>query len=358
MSSIRTLVLKGTKHNMGIEYGKQLNSELLISLKIMKKFFIEENHIAFEKLFQNADLFYSRYPFGFQRFIQGIAIGSDLSLNEVKILNAMEPLYGLINEKQEISACSFINIDGSNTISKANIIGRLYDFFKPYNLLAKYLTVTVLHETDTIPTAFISMPGQIYCPTCINAKSLFVELNNGMPSGGYNVNYQRETLLINLLKSLQNSDSFDQMDKQLLSLNSDYSLVINVANQNNIKSYEYSSFEGSKAYIPPLNNNFASTNFFLNKTWNIPLATDESAWLGVSRKDNLLNNNNVNFSIQDMMEILDRKLVDGGANWDATIYQIAFDTNTQDLYLRVTQEDTTWTHIGLAGLFTLNENEA
>lgn len=355
MSNIRTLVLKGTKHNMGIEYGKKLNSELLISLKIMKKFFIEENYIAFEKLLQNANLFYARYPFGFQKFIQGIAIGSGLSLDEVKILNAMEPLYGLINEEQEISACSFINIDGSNTISKANVIGRLYDFFKPYNLLAKYLTVTVLHETDTIPTAFISMPGQIYCPTCINAKSLFVELNNGMPSGGFEVNTQRETLLINLLGSLQNSANFDQMDKQLSSLNSDYSLVINVADQNNIKSYEYSSFEGSKTYIPPLNNNFASTNFFLNKTWNIPLATDESAWLGVSRKDNLLNNNNVNFSIQDMMELLDRKLVDGGTNWDATIYQIAFDTNTQDLYLRVTQEDQEWTHIDLAGLFTLNE---
>lgn len=359
MSNVRILSLRGTKYNMGVEYGKQLNPELIISLNIIKQFFIIENNITFNALNHSADLFYSRYPFGFQRFIQGVANGSELSLDEVKILNGMEPLYALIDGQQEISACSFLNVDGSYTASQANIIGRLYDFFQPYNLLAKYLTVTVLHETDTVPTAFISMPGQIYCPTCINANSLFVELNNGMPSGGFEVNAQRASLLINLLEATQNSASFDQIDKQLSSLNSDFSLVINVADQNNIKSYEYSSFSGNKAYIPPQNSNFASTNFFLNNTWEAPLPTDNSTWIGVSRRDNLLNNANktVDFSIQDMMNLLDKKITDAGANWDATIYQIAFDTSTQDLYLRITQENNEWTHVNLAGLFNLNEIE-
>lgn len=357
MSNIKTLVLKGTKYEMGFSYGEKLKQELIVSLKIIKQFFTVENKISLEELIHGADSFYNRYPYGFQKFIQGVSHGSELSLSEVKILNAMEPLYALINDRQEISACSFLNVDNSNTISKANMIGRLYDFFKPYHLLAKYLTVTVLHETDTVPTAFISMPGQIYCPTCINAKSLFVELNNGMPSGGFEVNTQRESLLINLLESLQNSDSFDQMDKQLSSLNSDYSLVINVADQTNIKSYEFSSFSGNKVYNPPLNSNFASTNFFLNQTWKSPLPTDDLTWLGVSRRNNLLNNATENFSIEDMMNLLDTKIIDGGANWDATMYQIAFDTKSQDLYLRITQEEKEWTHIDLAGLFNLNEIE-
>lgn len=323
---------------------KQLFSEMKTSLEILYKFFIEEHDISLERLTAKADQFYQKYPYGYQQFIKGVSEGSGLSLNEVKILNGMETLNSLKNKQHEISACSFLSVPPTHTTSKFNIIGRNYDFSEPYNKIASYLTVTILKETDAIPTAIIGLPGQIYCPTCINSNSIFIELNNGMPSGGFDVNHNAQSMLITLLEVAQNSQSFSQMDKLLSSRDSDYSLVINTANQPHVKSYEFSSFKGDKHYIPKVNSIFASTNFFQNETWvtNSEL-TDESTWLGISRRSNLINGVREDSTIEDVKQLLDVHHSDGGAKWDFTIYQIIFDTNTQELCLKVPQEDIEWT---------------
>lgn len=344
MSNIKLITLEGTKYRMGVEYGKQLVSEMKASLGILYKFFVNEHNVSLERLTAKADQFYQKYPFSYQQFIKGVAQGSGLSLDEVKILNGMETLYALKDEQQEIGACAFLAVPPTHTVSNYNIIGRNYDFPEPYNKIASYLTVTVLKEIDAIPTAIIGLPGQIYCPSCINANSLFIELNNGMPSGGYEVNHDAQSMLITLLEIAQNSESFAQMDKLLSARDSDYSLVINTANKTHVKSYEFSSFKGDKHFVPNKNSVFVSTNFFQNETWdsNAEL-TDESTWLGISRRSNLINGVKENSSIEDVKQLLDVHHSNSGAKWDLTIYQIIFDTNTQELCLKVPQEDTDWT---------------
>jgi hypothetical protein len=344
MSNIRIIRLEGSKHEMGVEYGKQLVLEMRASLDILYKFFIEENNISLERLVEKADQFYQRYPLGYQKFIQGISEGSGLSLDEVKILNGMETLYVLKNEKQELGACAFVSIPPNS--SNYNIIGRNYDFPAPYNEIAKYLTVTILKEPDTVPTAIIALPGQIYGATCINANSLFIALNNGMPSGGFEVNDNVQSMLITLLETIQNSSNFSQMDKLLLSHNSDYSLIINTADQNHVKSYEYSSFKGNRSYMPEEKKVFVSTNFYQDNSWkNIEKATDKSSWLGISRRDNLLNSAKKESTIEEVKNLFDLKYIDGGAKLDRTIYQAIFDTKSQELYLKIAQEDLEWTCI-------------
>jgi hypothetical protein len=344
MNNIRIIRLEGSKYAMGLEYGKQLASEMRASLDILYKFFIEENNISLEKLTVKANQFYQRYPFCYQRFIQGISEGSGLTLNEVKILNGMETLYVLTNEKQELGACAFVSIPPNS--SNSNIIARNYDFPAPYNEIAKYLTITILKEPDTISTAIIALPGQIYGATCINANSLFIALNNGMPSGGFEVNDNVQSMLITLLETIQNSSNFSQMDKILSSHNSDYSLIINTADQNHVKSYEFSSFKGNRSFIPEENKVFVSTNFYQDDSWNnINKANDKSSWLGISRRDNLLNSAKKESTIEDIKDLLDLKYIDGGAKVDRTIYQVIFDTKSQELYLKIAQEDLEWTCI-------------
>ncbi len=354
MNDIRILVLEGTKYNMGIEYGKQLKEELHISLVILKEFFIDQQNISFDKLLNKAEEFYNRYPVSYQKFIEGVAIGSNLSFDEAKILNAMEILRSLVDGQETLGGCSFINIPGAKTTSGANIIGRNYDYAGlPYKLIAEYLTVTILKEADMVPTAFIALPGQIYAPTAINAASLFISLNNAMPSGGFVVNNQNQSLLINLLIALQNSQNFAQLDNQLEQLNSDFSLVINAADQHHLKSYEYSAFQNMKNYLPENNLCFASTNFYLHQDWDMPIATDELTWNGVSRRNNLLlQTTEETYSIKNIIDLLDIDLNLGGAKLDTTIYQIVFDTKLKDLYLKRTQQDKKWTHISLSKLFS------
>ncbi len=345
MQGIRTLVLNGTKYAMGIEYGKQLKLELLASLEILKEFFIQKHNLSIVQLLNQANLLYNKYPPSFQKFIKGLAKGSGISLTEAKILNAMETLNALINKKEILAACAFLAAPSCND---THILGRNYDFAQPYDQIAKYLTITIIKENGKIPVAIIALPGQIYAPTAINKHSLFLELNNGMPSGGYEVNHHNQSLLINMLIALQTSKSTSELDQKLSLYNSDLSLIINSADQNTVKSYEYSSLYGLKSYVAE--KTFVSTNFYLNYEWNLPSPDDESTWHGVSRRNNLLKQIKNTNSAQTIMDILDTKLSEGGAKWENTIYQIVFDPSNKDLYVKRTKEEQDWNYINLSEL--------
>ena len=83
--------------------------------------------------------------------------------------------------------------------------------------------------------------------------------------------------------------------------------------------------------------------------------SDKETWQGVSRRDNLLNfDKNTTFTVNDIMKMLDTKIPDGGATWDLTIYQMVYDSTTNDLYLKRTLEDNEWQHVELNDLFNKN----
>lgn len=352
-AGINLLVLKGTQSQMGIKYGKIMRARLNEVLNILKEYYVAQHSVPYEKLVAKANVFYEKYPYPYQRFIKGMAQGSGLSIDDCKVLNAMETLNSVIGVNS-IHWCSFMTIPGSKTTTNSTIVGRNYDFPPPFDKCAKYLTVTVLLEEDKIPTALISMPGQIYCPSCLNSEGLFMELNNGMPSGGSYVNDQRQSLLINMLQTMQNSETLSQAEKQMRATKSDYSLVVNTADKRDTKSYEFSSTQGMKPYFPPKDEVFVSTNFFLNKTWEkIPSPFDNNTWFGVTRRNNLLKLAGMKekHSISTIMSLMDKNLEEGGARWDLTIYQIIFDSNSLDLYLKVPNLNANWTKIALSSHF-------
>jgi hypothetical protein len=111
----------------------------------------------------------------------GIFVGANISLSEVCILYAMETLNSL-TRSAPIAQCSFIKFP--NTIN-TSFIPRNYDYPAPFDKIAEYLIVTISFATDLLPVAIIGLPCQIYCPTCINSENIFMELNIGMPSGGF-----------------------------------------------------------------------------------------------------------------------------------------------------------------------------
>ena len=352
--AIQTVILSGTHEEMGAQYGKALQDELKAALSILEDFYITQHRVTYTKLRDQADILYKRFPLNYQLFIQGVSQGSGLSLDDVKILNAMETLDRLIPPIQA-PGCAFLSIPGNKTATHFSLIGRNYDFRPPYDSLAKYLTVTILKEPNAVPTAFISIAGEIYCPTCINANGLFMELNNGSPSGGSWINENRQSLLINLLQILQNSNDLSQMEKQLNATQSDYSLIINTANKDNSKSYEFSSTLGMKTVFPSSNDVFVSTNFYLNKTWeNIPVETDATTWLGVTRRNNLLNlaSQLEQFDIPAFELLMDKQIKNGGGAWDFTIYQLIFDMNDFSLYVKINKEGNAWNKIPLEKLFS------
>jgi len=299
-------------------------------------------------------LFYNRYGYSYQQFLQGMSGGSGLTLDECKILNGMETLNSLVEQSASLSWCAFLSIPPSKTLSNKTLIGRNYDFPTPYDLTAHYLTITILNEPNSVSTAIIAMAGQIYCPSCVNANGIFSEFNNGMPSGGYTHRFDRQSLLSNLMLYTQYAGTLDQLRTELMATQTDYSLIVNTADPNGTQSYEFSATLGMKPYTPDLEKPFASTNFYLNQTWEgIPIPTDNTTWIGVTRRNNLLKlaAKLDRADIPEMQQLMDTKLENGGAVWDFTIYQIIFDTSSSDLYVKVTKEDKEWTKVPLQKLF-------
>ena len=168
--------------------------------------------------------------------------------------------------------------------------------------------------------------------------------------------------MINLLEAIQNSKNFQQLDKQLLALNSDYSLIINTAGPSDIKSYEFSSSQGLKSHSPSTDCIYVSTNYYQHPDWEkLPEPTDESTWQGVTRRQNLEKQNidDISIDITEIMDRLDSEIHNGGSKWDMTIYQIAFDTGSKELYLKRPTHEDNWNKIPLNEYFAeVNSNSA
>ena len=346
-----------------------------------------ENILDQTKAFNNR---YMNSPYG--EFLQGMAEGANLTLSTCQVLNAMETFMtmpstlkllsdlGLMKNRRHqrrqtclagyeitdaLGYCTFAFVPPANSSTNSALIGRTYDYPPPFNEIAQGLTLTFLFPVDSIPTAIISMPGQIYCPTCVTATGNFIELNAGMPSGGWETLYN-PSLLIGLLTTAQNLSfqTFDQLSEGFLNLPIDYSLIVNMANKTTARSFEYATnvtLGGPTAHscTAPNNAPFASTNFFQCPAWkNLPLPTDACTWKGVTRHNNAVSYFEKNTtSPAALLTFMNTSLAQDGVVWwnnteGGTIYQVAYDTALNTLYLMITENsDPQWEKFSLSNYF-------
>jgi len=284
-----------------------------------------------------------------------MAAGSGLTYDDCKILNAMETLMvpDSKTEKQTDPkfGCAFAYVPSSQTLSGFPLIARNYDYPPPFGEISKHLIVTILHQEDKIPTAIIGMPGQIYCPSCLNAHGHFLELNNGAPSGGGPVNKSaKPSMLIKMLDFLKSSSDFGELSEKLSESRSDYSLIVNAASPIEGASFEYSAPNSTVHFDRfEIDESFVSTNFFLNPKWVLPPPTDNDTFIGVTRRENLLEllDRYEPVSVDQLKEIMDMDLMEGGAKWVMTIYQILYDYNSRLLSLKVPSAGNEWVDIDL-----------
>jgi len=324
----------GSKYEQGVAYGEVLAPTLQGARNHLVKIFAEKYNITYSKLVRSSELFYERYPDEFKPYLVGMADGSGLELEGINILNGMTTFIPLIENgdlEGNIVHCTYLYIPNDKGKDNHSLMGRNYDFYSEiYGPLASNLTITIFNDEGKVPTATIAMPGEGYCPSCVNANGLFMELNAGSPSGGNYLVQNRQTMLATKLQVMQNSSDFNSMHNQMIAKESDYSLIINTADDNSVFSYEYSSNSslGMKPFVPQQNDIFVSTNFYQNSSWgdDIPVPTDATTWMGITRKNNAQNlaSKYQVLDVIDMKEIMSVDLQKGGFLWSPTIYQMIF----------------------------------
>ena len=117
---------------IGIDYGKHIQDSTTQAINILSNDYITQHHLTFSQLVSQADLRCQRFLVAFQRFMQGVATGSGLSLDQVKILNAMETLGRLVPNSDKGNG-AFIALPPNKTVHHSALIGRNYAYLKPFN---------------------------------------------------------------------------------------------------------------------------------------------------------------------------------------------------------------------------------
>ncbi len=349
---INVPVLHGSYHRMGRQYGHLLSGELKsLYMNAVVDHFQRARGLSGDEMDKAAMSLYRFYPRRFKDMIGGMAETSGLSLREQIMLNAIE-FYGLM------PGCSGIIAWGDYTKGQALVAGRNYDWFEEYSAFAQSLTVTVFNPDSGVPNAIITFAGVIYATTGLNARGLFLELNNGLPSGGSLKYNDRVPAIVNLLAALTDCGSLDELDAFFNTTRTEFSFIVNAADRMRGVSYEWAPFEHRRR-DGDAEGLLVSTNHFAHPSWGTVLQ-DQAGFETVLRRENLLalgHERKGRIDPEVMEEILDIPMNEGGATWPVdgsmpyrTTYQIVAVPASLLLWLKVPgfQE---WTGVGLESLF-------
>ncbi len=347
---LNILDLHGTYKQMGRQYGYLLKDQLNHLYRIaIENYFVGQKGLSRKTMEQTAMSLFDFYPQRFKEILYGMAETSGLSIDQHIVLNGLE-LYGTISQ------CSGIASWKDYTAGGPLIFGRNYDWFDSYKEFANYLAITVFNSDCGIPAAIVTFAGVIYATTGMNAKGLFLELNNGMPSGGALSYSNRVPATINLLAFLCDCSTIEQLHAAFNTTRPNFTFIINTADKTGAYSYEWPPFD-IKQRTGEVEGLLVATNHFTDPAWGIALQ-DNAGFKTVLRRKNLLllgHKNKGRINLATMMEILDMPIDKGGATWPAgekiqTVYQVIAIPEGLKLWVKVPGFQN-WTGIDLAPLF-------
>ncbi|MDR3281135.1 MAG: C45 family autoproteolytic acyltransferase/hydrolase [Synergistaceae bacterium] len=340
------LDLHGTWRDMGRQYGALASS----SLDSIYERAIEGRILPLGKskdaLDAAAQSFYANYPYRLKELIHGISETSGLDLGRVLLVNAIETLIAgeLWTGRPH---CSGIAVWGEYS-SGSLIYGRNYDYFSWFRELGDCLTAAVFHPADgSLATAAIGYAGCAYVTTGINERGIFLELNNGEPSGGALEYRNRIPAIAELFMFLLDSPDLDQLESFFHSTRSNFAYVVGAADDQTSRCFEWPVFDVKRRLSVRRPGLMVATNHFTEPSWGLPKPDDEKFFRTRARRQNLLNlaeHFKGSIDVPRMKKILDTRLEDLGATTDMTVYQVIAEPGTMTLSLKI-PEKTEWTDI-------------
>ena len=346
--SIKVVDLSGTWFEMGRQYGALMKKELDEVLFVIDTV-IENNEGNASKAEHIVETQTSQTPWRISQFFEGAAETSGFTVEQLQLANAIERIGGL-------PKCS-VAITWGDYAEDDLIIGRNYDYSDALALLKDDIAVTVYHPADgALATATIGYAGEIYAVNGLNEKGLFLELNNGRPSANIKSPNTRVTGTTMLFEILFEADTLDDMDLFFNTTNCSSSYIINVADKNEARSYEWCPIDVKRGEKDLPEGLLVSTNYYVNPDWLFATPSDEASWEGLTRRSNLIKlceAEKGKMTEEKMMRIIETPIKDGGAENELTVYQLVVVPGTMTMWLRVIG-GSDWTPIDM-GSFLVQE---
>ena len=351
---LNILDLSGTWRDMGRQYGALAAGELRDMYdKAAEKFL---NTAPDPQLIQQtADKFIANYPFRFKELMRGMAETSGLSAEELRIVNAIEVIAA---ECLLPPQCSGIAVWGDYSAGPL-VYGRNYDYLPWFKELSGDLTMAAFHPADgSLSVATIGYAGEIYAVNAMNERGLFLELNNGMPSGGALWYDSRIPAIAELLGFMLDCSTLDEIESAFQTTRANFAYIVGVADGQTARCFEWLVFDVKLRLSHSRPGLTVLTNHFTEFSWGLPRPDDRKYWLTRTRRTNLLNlakhfKGTINETV--MKNIMDTRIDDLGATTDLTLYQLVAVPERYEMWFKIPDEQE-WTAIDMKEILRPRED--
>lgn len=339
--SVKVVNLSGSWFEMGRQYGALMKDELE-EVHLFVQSVIENNEGNAHKADSIVETQTLQTPWRIQQFFEGAAQTSGLSVYDLQLVNAVERIGGLPH-------CS-VAMAWGDYAADALVVGRNYDYSDAFALLKDDIAVTVYHPADgALATATIGYVGEIYAVNGLNEKGLFLELNNGKLSANIHSPTTRVTGTTMLFEVLFEADALDDMDIFFDTVNCSSSYIINVADAQEGRSFEWCPVGVKRGGGDLPEGLLVSTNHYVNPEWLFSTPSDAQSWQGLTRRANLIalcEAAKGEIDAERMMRIVETSVEDGGAACGLTVYQMVVVPEDLTLWMRVIG-GSDWTQVDL-----------
>lgn len=265
----------GDWHQMGAQYGHFAKEYMTDVLNFIDRK-LDGNEEQTARAHEIAEKLYANNPEYLKDFFAGMVETSGISLDRLKLCNASEYIEGCF-------FCSAMAVWGDYS-EDGLIFGRNYDA-ESYADIDKDVLVTVFHPDDGLISATVGYAGEIYCVNGLNENGIFIELNNGMPSAGWDIHWDMCPATTELFGLLFNAQSLDDVDDFFHEVRSSASFIIGVADSREARVYEW-CHDGVKR-VPAQNGLMMSTNHYVHPDWEFAVPTDADSWNSLARRANI-----------------------------------------------------------------------
>lgn len=340
---IPVIDLHGSWHQMGRQYGilaKEYVDDVLAYLDVQLK----GDSVRIAEAAGIADLLYSHYPQQYKEFFDGVCATSGLTLERVKLCNAVEFV-------EKTFFCSAMAAWGDYAKDKL-VFGRNYDAVS-FSEIGRDVVLTVYHPEGEMSAATIGYAGELYCVNGFNEKGIFVELNNGTPSAGRVSHWELCPSTTHLFTLLFRASTMDDVERFFARTQSFSGFIIGVSNKDEARAYEwcYDGVRRSDQETPE--GLLVSTNHYVNPSWPFPTPSNENSWNSLIRRSNLLERAQEYkgvFDVEKMADVMSMPIEAGGPYHNLTRYQMVAVPADMTLYLHIVGTDG-WTTIDLEKYF-------
>ncbi len=332
--------LHGTWREMGEQYGRLLKDKLIhVNQFIEKKMKTADAEKAAAVVATQTENALSHM----HEFYDGAAKGSGLSVSEIRKINCLERLPGMLQCSAAVAWDDYTNGDV--------IVGRNYDYGSSFHEIADDVAVTIYHPADgSLAVATIGYVGEIYAVNAMNESGLFLEYNNGTPTTGKLKTPPVFTGTSSLFDIMFRARTMGDLERFFNSVRASSGCIINAADAAGARSYEWTYAETKRGDAGNDEALLVSSNYFLNPDWTYPVPEDENSWMGKTRRDGLLalcRAQKGNIDVEAMKRIIATEMKDGGAANAFTVYQIVTVPRTREMWIRVVDRGA-WVKINLA----------